>query len=226
MAVVGNHCAMGGGGDGAGLVEGGLCSATHGPTTPPALAGLACTGQVGPTRCGTSTTSSSMTSSKRCCEGFAGGDWHGTLGKGHQHTLVFHTDNPVLKQLCQWDRAKLIAPLTPPPIPLFGPPLPALQPCVTNLPQDAESGGPSGGALFFQYYAPGQQAPSEEGGGITGVFGVVEADNTFPIIDAFTASMAQLTGKSVSQCSATSGVSVTAVRDCSYTQVNGRPGTG
>ncbi|RMZ57555.1 hypothetical protein APUTEX25_001755 [Auxenochlorella protothecoides] len=92
--------------------------------------------------------------------------------------------------------------------------------------KDAESGGPSGGALFFQYYAPGQQAPSEEGGGITGVFGVVEADNTFPIIDAFTASMAQLTGKSVSQCSATSGVSVTAVRDCSYTQVNGRPGTG
>lgn len=121
MAVVGNHCAMGGGGDGARLVEGGLCSATHGPTTPPALAGLACTGQVGPTRCGTSTTSSSMTSSKRCCEGFAGGDWHGTLKKGHQHTLVFYTDNPVLKQLCQWGSSKVDCPPYPTPHSLVWP---------------------------------------------------------------------------------------------------------
>lgn len=54
----------------------------------------------------------------------------------------------------------------------------------------------------------------------------MEADNTFPIIDDFTASMMQLSGKAISQCSLGSRLTATAVRDCSYTQVDGREGTG
>lgn len=39
------------------------------------------------------------------------------------------------------------------------------------VPQNAQAGGPLQGALFWTWYAEGQQAPAEEQGGASGLFG-------------------------------------------------------
>ena len=91
--------------------------------------------------------------------------------------------------------------------------------------QDAQSGGPSAGALFWLYYADGQVAP-ESKGPTEGTYPIFDSDATFQTIDGFTASMRALTGQAVAGCSVPNGVQLPALKNCSSTWVNGRPGTG
>lgn len=94
--------------------------------------------------------------------------------------------------------------------------------------QNAENGGPSAGALFWLYFAKGQLAPSSEGGGPGGRYGVFSADSTFDIIRNFTVAMKDLSYKPVPGCAAgvVSAASMPSAPNCSHTYVNGRPGTG
>lgn len=54
------------------------------------------------------------------------------------------------------------------------------------LAEDARQGGPTMGALFWQWFAQGQKAPREEGGGDGGLFGVFETDETWGEVEKFT----------------------------------------
>jgi mannan endo-1,4-beta-mannosidase len=60
------------------------------------------------------------------------------------------------------------------------------------LAEDAIQGGPTMGALFWQWFAQGQKAPREEGGGDGGLFGVFETDQTWNEIVKFTRLMHEL----------------------------------
>ncbi|KDD76401.1 hypothetical protein H632_c239p0, partial [Helicosporidium sp. ATCC 50920] len=58
--------------------------------------------------------------------------------------------------------------------------------------EDSEAGGPSMGAMFFQYYAPGQRAPQEEGGNAGGLFGVYSTDGAYGVSASFAERMRAL----------------------------------
>ena len=70
--------------------------------------------------------------------------------------------------------------------------------------EDARSGGPMAGALFWQWFAANQQAPAEEGGNDGGLFGVFDTDETWTAVAEFTAEMKSLSEKIKipSECSA------------------------
>jgi len=119
------------------------------------------------------------------------------------------------------------------------------------LSEDARQGGPTMGALFWQWFAQGQKAPREEGGGDGGLFGVFETDETWVEIEKFTKIMHELNdnsaadslpggGEDTARCSAafaaqnaedfaensSGGLDASPVPDCSATQVNRKEGTG
>jgi mannan endo-1,4-beta-mannosidase len=122
------------------------------------------------------------------------------------------------------------------------------------LAEDARQGGPTMGALFWQWFAQGQKAPREEGGGDGGLFGLFDSDETWSEVEKFTQIMRELNNNnsytnssrsSAFTCSASSSSPVAAekagdfdnssksrtadtspVPDCSHTRVKGRDGTG
>lgn len=95
------------------------------------------------------------------------------------------------------------------------------------LRQDAEAGGPSAGALFFQYYVDGQVAPAEEGGSPGGLFGTYASDPASAVASTYGRAMAQLSSGVNPTCVAAQSLgSLPAVADCSATWVDGRNGTG
>jgi mannan endo-1,4-beta-mannosidase len=97
------------------------------------------------------------------------------------------------------------------------------------LAHDARTGGPVRGALFWQWFAPGQVAPAEEmGAGPGGLFGLYETDPAFRHVEAFTQTMQELTQQRSTgggACGA-SGPAVVPAPDCSATRVDGIEGTG
>lgn len=115
------------------------------------------------------------------------------------------------------------------------------------LSEDAKSGGPTAGALFWQWFAAGQRAPGEEGGGDGGLFGVFDHDDTWASITNFTSTMHELatnTTQSRAGCPARKAGQVEStvvgaeeiaatkllvappLADCSHTRVAGKEGTG
>lgn len=105
------------------------------------------------------------------------------------------------------------------------------------LEEDARSGGPTKGALFWQWYAHGQKAPEEEGGEDGGMFGVFDTDSTWQLVQSFTNSMQELSValESTRHSAAAAGeqntckssrISVEKVKGCQHTWVKNRPGTG
>ena len=116
------------------------------------------------------------------------------------------------------------------------------------LEEDAMSGGPTAGALFWQWFAAGQRAPAEEGGGDGGLFGVFDYEDTWSSIANFTRIMHELrlnntkrgigcavpkaeeaVAKEPTEPQATATLRFRLsppVPDCSQTRVNGKEGTG
>ncbi|KAL4519468.1 hypothetical protein Ndes2526A_g01925 [Nannochloris sp. 'desiccata'] len=122
------------------------------------------------------------------------------------------------------------------------------------LAEDARQGGPTMGALFWQWFAQGQKAPREEGGGDGGLFGVFETDETWGEVEKFTKVMHELNnnnnstsdslpgGGNTASCSAaftarkagdfaenrsgSGALDASPVPDCSATRVNNKEGTG
>ena len=58
---------------------------------------------------------------------------------------------------------------------------------------DVRQGGPTAGALFWQWFGNGQVAPPEEGGSAGGLFGVFDTDETWSEIARFTSFLATTT---------------------------------
>ncbi|KAL4425642.1 hypothetical protein ABPG75_009658 [Micractinium tetrahymenae] len=77
-------------------------------------------------------------------------------------------------------------------------------------------GGPLKGALFWQFYAPGQTASAGEGGG-AGQFGIFPSDSTFKLVQANAAAVQQLAaGQPLGQCSARGPAAAPACADKGY----------
>ncbi|GMH40074.1 hypothetical protein BSKO_07978 [Bryopsis sp. KO-2023] len=79
------------------------------------------------------------------------------------------------------------------------------------------------GAMFWQWYDNGQEAPEEEGGG-AGKYGIYRDDATFGKIRTFTDFVNGLSGPAAG-CT-DPGPSVGGPPSCEDSRVNGRPGTG
>jgi len=116
------------------------------------------------------------------------------------------------------------------------------------LEEDSNAFGPTQGALFWTWFAHGQRAPAEEGGGPGGLFGVFDTDSTWTTIQTFTTAMQKLSelpfggycpaaavkaGTSEADGNRRDAVSkrealvyVAPVPDCSATRVDGKEGTG
>lgn len=60
-------------------------------------------------------------------------------------------------------------------------------------------GGPLQGALFWRYYADGQEAPLDEGGG-AGISAVTKDDPTWLLVMRFAADMEAAGGKRLETC--------------------------
>ena len=80
------------------------------------------------------------------------------------------------------------------------------------------------GAGFWQWYAPGQVGPANEGGG-SGRYGILAGDTAFQEIAAFAQELAAL-DTTVPGCVPPPPAPQPAARDCTRTQVRGLPGTG
>lgn len=66
----------------------------------------------------------------------------------------------------------------------------------------AQSGGPYAGALFFQYYIEGQAAPSSEGYGDAGSYGIFDDDEAYAVSIANAQSFGGIAGGTVDGCAA------------------------
>ena len=98
---------------------------------------------------------------------------------------------------------------------------------------NAMDGGPFQGAMFWQWFQNGQQAPIEEGGGPGGMFGIFDTEYTFDIVKNFTNAMQKLNKQrpalSSRACRTESGlhrIKAAKFPDCSKTWIDGVPGTG
>ncbi|PSC76452.1 nitrilase 2 [Micractinium conductrix] len=82
------------------------------------------------------------------------------------------------------------------------------------------------GALFWQWFSPGQEAPASEGGG-RGLFGIYETDDAFrPILENARAVQDLNKGPVAGCVPAQHRAAPTVSNDCSSTWVDGEAGTG
>ena len=80
------------------------------------------------------------------------------------------------------------------------------------------------GVGFWQFYAPGQVGPANEGGG-SGLYGILAADQAFKEFGDFSNRLSDF-DTPVSNCPAAAPVPKPNAQDCTRTQVKGLPGTG
>ena len=80
------------------------------------------------------------------------------------------------------------------------------------------------GVGFWQFYAPGQVGPANEGGG-TGLYGILAADQAFKIFSDFAQRLSAF-DTPVPKCPTAAPVPKPVAEDCTRTQVRGLPGTG
>lgn len=80
------------------------------------------------------------------------------------------------------------------------------------------------GAGFWNWYAPGQRGPANEGGG-GGLYGVLAADQAFSEFSAFAKQLAAY-NTPVPGCTPPAPAPTPNAMDCSSTAVRGLAGTG
>lgn len=103
--------------------------------------------------------------------------------------------------------------------------------------EDALLGGATAGAMFWQWYAPGQLAPAEEGGSAGGLFGIFQTDSTWNLVSNFTSTiqdlnerqkkLAEKTDSWIAACRPfAADANVSPAPNCTATLVRGLQGTG
>lgn len=80
------------------------------------------------------------------------------------------------------------------------------------------------GVGFWEWFAPGQQGPTSEGGG-QGLYGIYESDATFDLIKKNVAYLNSKSTPSPAGCKPKTAQSVPS-SNCTSSQVKGLPGTG
>ncbi|KAK9917687.1 hypothetical protein WJX75_007185 [Coccomyxa subellipsoidea] len=85
-------------------------------------------------------------------------------------------------------------------------------------------GSPLKGVGFWEWFAPGQQGPTSEGGG-QGLYGIYESDATFDLIKKNVAYLNSKSTPSPAGCKPKTAQSVPS-SNCTSSQVKGLPGTG